>query len=115
MAVSGSYRAFVIEQLQRVTPVTSKSMFGGLGIYSCGSFFALIADDRLYFKVDDTTRPDFERMSMEPFRPFADDSAMGYYELPADVIEDVSQLAMWVAKALDVATRAQHGKRKKSK
>src|SRR4030095_12717765 len=72
MAVSESYRAFVLEQLGRVTPVTAKSMFGGVGIYAQGSFFALIAEDRLYFKVDDRTRPDFERLGMEPFRPFGD-------------------------------------------
>ena len=77
MAVSESYREFVLEQLGRVTPVTGKSMFGGVGIYAQGLFFALIAYDRLYFKVNHTTRPDFERLGMEPFRPFGEDSAMG--------------------------------------
>ncbi len=55
MAVSQSYREFVLEQLGRVTPVTGKSMFGGVGIYAQGLFFALIAEDRLYFKVDDAS------------------------------------------------------------
>ena len=32
MAVSESYRDFVLEQLGRVTPVTGKSMFGDVGI-----------------------------------------------------------------------------------
>jgi hypothetical protein len=53
MAVSQSYRDFVLEQLGRVSPVTGKSMFGGVGLYADGLFFALIAEDRLYFKVDD--------------------------------------------------------------
>jgi TfoX/Sxy family transcriptional regulator of competence genes len=66
MAVSDSYRDFVLEQLGRVMPVTGKSMFGGMGLYAEGLFFALIAEDRLYFKVDDTTRSDFERLGMEP-------------------------------------------------
>ncbi len=112
MAVSESYREFVLEQLGRVMPVTGKSMFGGVGIYAQGLFFALIAEDRLYFKVDDTTRQDFERLSMEPFRPFGEDSAMGYYEVPADVVEDSLQLAAWMSKAIDVAAKA---KGKKSK
>ncbi len=106
MAVSETYRAFVLEQLGRVTPVTGKSMFGGVGIYAQGLFFALIADDRLYFKVDDTTRPDFERLGMDPFRPFGEDSAMGYYEVPADVVEDSLQLATWIKRAIDVAAKA---------
>ena len=106
MAVSQSYREFVLEQLGRVTPVTGKSMFGGVGIYAQGLFFALIAEDRLYFKVDDTTRPNFERLGTEPFRPFGEASAMGYYEVPADVVEDLLQLAAWMRKAIEVASKA---------
>ena len=114
MAVSPSYRDFVLEQLGRVTPVSGKSMFGGVGIYAQGLFFALIAEDRLYFKVDDATRPDFEQRGMEPFRPFGEDSAMGYYEVPADVAEDVNQLESWMKKAIDVATRARQGRPKRA-
>ena len=115
MAVSQSYRDFVLEQLGRVTPVTGKSMFGGIGIYAQGLFFALIAEDLLYFKVDDTTRLDFERLGMEPFRPFGEDSAMGYYEVPADVVEDAIQLAPWIHKAIAVAAEAKRGKAKSKK
>ncbi len=115
MAVSESYRVFVLEQLGRVNPVTAKSMFGGVGIYAQGVFFALIAEDRFYFKVDDATRPDFERLGMEPFRPFGEESAMGYYEVPADVLEDAGQLALWMRKAIDVAAKAKSGKSKRSK
>ena len=112
MAVSESYRDFVLEQLGRVMPVTGKSMFGGVGLYANGLFFALIAEDRLYFMVDDTTRSDFERLGMEPFRPFGEDSAMGYYEVPADVVEDPVQLAPWMRQAINVAADAKRSKRK---
>ena len=115
MAVSQSYREFVLEQLGRVTPVAGKSMFGGVGIYAQGLFFALIAEDRLYFKVDDATPPDFERRGMEPFRPFGEDSAIGYYEVPADVVEDENHLETWMKKAIDVAAAAKGGKNKRSK
>jgi DNA transformation protein len=114
MAVSQSYRDFVLEQLGRVIPVTGKSMFGGVGLYADGLFFALIAEDRLYFKVDDTTRPDFERFGMEPLRPFGEDSGMGYYEVQADVMEDPVQLAPWMRKAIDVAANAK-GKQKRNR
>jgi len=112
MAVSESYRDFVLEQLGRVTPVTAKSMFGGVGIYARELFFALIADDRLYFKVDDSTRPDFERLGMEPFQPFEQESSLGYYEVPADVLEDAGQLAPWMQRAIDVAAKAKAGRSK---
>lgn len=111
MAVSPEYRAFVLEQLGRVAPaVTSRSMFGGVGVYSAGLFFALIAGETLYLKVDDGNRADFEAIGMGPFRPFGEDKPMGYYELPADLLEDADLLRPWVAKAVDVARRARKKK-----
>jgi len=115
MAISKSYCDFVVEQLERVAPVTAKPMFGGVGLYAQGLFFALIAEDRLYFKVDDGTRPEFERLGMEPFHPFGEEHAMGYYEVPADVLEDAAQLEPWMRKAIEVAAKAKRGKPKRSK
>lgn len=106
MAVSPSFREFVEDQLGQVTPVRTRRMFGGLGIYSGGLFFALAADDVLYFKVDDESRPDFEARGMGPFHPYGDDRTMRYYQVPGDVLEDTELLADWVEKALDVARRA---------
>jgi DNA transformation protein len=107
MPVSPEFRVFVLEQLARVAPgIRSRSMFGGLGIYSNEMFFALIDDDILYFKVDDTNRPDFEARGLQPFRPFGEDGeVMQYYEIPADIIEDADALQPWVSKAVAVAAR----------
>ena len=112
MSVSPEYRDYVLEQLARVAPVTSRSMFGGVGIYADGLFFALMDDDNLYLKVDDGNRSDFEAIGSEPFRPFGDERAMQYYELPADVLEDVDALRRWVEGALDVARRARVKKKR---
>ena len=107
MAVSPSYKAFVLEQLAGPGPVTAKAMFGGVGLYCQGLFFALIDDDTLYLKVDDVTRPDFERVGSEPFRPYGDESpGMQYYELPADVLEDRDAVRPWVERAIEAARRA---------
>ena len=112
MAVTPSYRSFVIEQLERITPITAKNMFGGVGLYAEGYFFALIGEDRLYFKVDDSNRSDFEAAAMEPFRPYGDDRAMQYYEVPIEVLEDVDALREWGEKAIAVARRARQRKRR---
>jgi DNA transformation protein len=114
MAVSPEYRAFVLEQIGRVAPaVTSRAMFGGVGIYSGGLFFALMAGEALYLKVDDGNRADFEAVGAGPFRPFDDDAhVMHYYELPADLLEDADRLRPWVDAAIDVARRARKTKKK---
>jgi DNA transformation protein len=83
-------------------------MFGGVGLYCRDLFFALIEDNTLYFKVDDSNRGDFIARGMGPFRPFPDKPgyAMGYYQVPADVIEEAEALAEWAARALEVAAAA---------
>ncbi|HTL97878.1 MAG TPA: TfoX/Sxy family protein [Holophagaceae bacterium] len=116
MPVSPSYKAFVLEQLSAVEPVTSRAMFGGMGIYAQGLFFALIDDDRLYFKVDDATRPRFAEAGMGAFDPFKDGKTMGgYYELPGEVLEDEERLPEWMREALSVAARASRKKQPKKR
>ena len=106
MSVSDSFRDFALEQLGRVTPVTARRMFGGVGIYAGGLFFALMDNNRLYFKVDDSNRPDFEAAGMGPFRPSDQDGAtMQYYEVPPDLLEDADALGRWVTEAIAVARR----------
>ena len=107
MAVSVSFRTYLLEQLGQIRPVTSRSMFGGLCFFAEGRAFALVAGDVIYFKVDDSNRPDFVAAGMGPFLPFGDaDKPMGYYELPAEVLEDTDQLALWMTKAVAVAMQA---------
>jgi DNA transformation protein len=113
MAVSPEYRDFVLEQLGRVVPVTSRAMFGGVGIYSEGMIFGLMDDDTTYLKVDDGNRGSFEAVGMKPFNPFGDDKhVMQYYELPADLLEDADALRPWVAGALDAARAARRKKKR---
>jgi DNA transformation protein len=113
MAVSADYREYALEQLGRVTPVTSRRMFGGVGVYAGALFFALMDDDALYLKVDDSNRAAFEAAGMSPFRPFGPESKpMGYYELPADLLEDVDRLRPWVEGAVAVARNAQRKKKR---
>jgi DNA transformation protein len=107
MGVSVSFRTFVLEQLGQVRPVTSRPMFGGLCFFAEGRAFALASRDVLYFKVDDSNRPDFEAQGMGPFLPFGDPAKpMQYYELPAEILEDPDELALWMAKAIAVAAKA---------
>jgi len=116
MSVSPSYRQFVVDALGRVVPgLRAQSMFGGVGLYAEQLFFALIAGNTLYLKVDDTTRGDFTALGMGPFRPFGEGGeVMQYYELPAELLEEPEAVREWIEKAVEVARRArQSGKRRK--
>lgn len=111
--MSDSFRTYVLEQLRRVrSDIRDRSMFGGVGIYSGDLFFALIADDTLYFKVDESNRPDFEARGLLPFRPYGDSGeVMQYYEIPEELLEDPEALGHWSERAIAVALRKRHKRR----
>jgi DNA transformation protein len=117
MSVSESFHTFVLDQLRRAAPrIRSKSMFGGVGVYSGELFFALIDDDVLFLKVDDTNRPDFVARGMKPFAPFGEGGeVMQYYRLPEELLEDPEELRPWVEKAIAVAARKKKKKPAKAK
>ena len=108
MAVSDGYLDFVLDQLRRVrADVRAKRMFGGVGLYTGELFFALVDDDILYLKVDDETRPEFERRGLRAFQPYGEGTAtMQYYPLPEDLLEDPDALRPWTDAAVAVARRA---------
>ena len=115
MAVSQEYLDYVIDQLTGLGPVKSRRMFGGAGLYLEGVFFALIADDALYFKVDDTNRPEYLAAGTGPFKPFGNDSyEMSYYEVPGEVLEDPELVKDWAEKTLLIARLNKPAGRKKT-
>jgi DNA transformation protein and related proteins len=105
MPVGAAFLQYVLEQLERLRGVTQRRMFGGVGLYCDGVFFAVIDDDTLYFKVDDTTRPDYESRGMKPFRPYKDkpEVSMTYYTVPADVLDDAEELVVWGRRSVAIA------------
>src|SRR5688572_2808270 len=105
MPVGAAFLQYVLEQLERAGKVTSRRMFGGVGLYGDGVFFGLIDDDTLYFKVDDTTRADYEARGGKAFRPYKDrpEVSMTYYTVPADILDDAEELVAWARRSIAVA------------
>jgi DNA transformation protein len=90
MAKRSDFVVFVAEQMAFVDGLRIRAMFGGYGIYQDDCMFALIADDRLYFKVDATTRAEFEARGLGPFTYIARGKTMmmQYFEAPPGVFEE---------------------------
>jgi DNA transformation protein len=109
MPVTDGFRDFVIEQLEQCArEIRAKRMFGAVGIYSGEHFFAVIDDDRVYFKVDDQTRPKYEAQDMGPARlgTEPDQIVASYYEVPPGALEAPDELRHWVRDAIAAAERA---------
>lgn len=108
MTVPDSFRIFVEELFAVFGPVSIRNMFGGGGVFHDGIMFAIIANEMLYLKVDDSNRPDFEAEGMGPFAYTAKGktATMSYWEVPERLYDDADEFAIWAAKAYAVALKA---------
>src|SRR6266404_316864 len=96
MAVSSEYLDYVHDQL------------GGVGLYCDEFFFALVDNDTLYLRVNDSNRADFTSRAMGQFRPYPESPQLSttYYETPADVLEDAAALVAWARRSVAAAMAA---------
>jgi len=115
MAKRSDFVEFVAGQMAFVGGLRIRAMFGGYGIYQDDCMFALIADDRLNFKADATTRAEFEAQGLGPFTYVARGKSMTlqYFEAPPEVFEEQEAMRAWVHKAYGAALKASQGRRKK--
>jgi DNA transformation protein and related proteins len=109
------FKDFVLTQLEKLTNLSCRRMFGGFGLYSGETFFAIIDEDRLFFRVDDLTVGEYEAEGMSYFQPSPRISTKKYYEVPPKVIESGSQLTTWARQSVEAAIRSPTKKTKKAK
>jgi DNA transformation protein len=106
MPVSKDYQAYVEELLAPLGAVVAKRMFGGVGMFCRERMFALIADDVLYFKTNDSNRPAFEAADSGPFEYETRNGTRGvmaYWRVPDEVLENEDEIVAWGRRAIDVA------------
>jgi len=107
MPVSDGYLTYILDQLRPIVPsIRVRRMFGAVGLYATDLFFAVVDDDALYLKVDDTTRGEYEARGMPPFHPFELHASMNYSQLPEEILEERDELHRWTSRSLDVARSA---------
>ena len=90
----------VLDRLAALGDITSRVMFGGVGLYRQGVIFGIVFGDRLYLKVDDRSRHAYLARGMEPFRPNERQTLKAYYEVPPGVFNDWEELLSWVKAAI---------------
>jgi DNA transformation protein and related proteins len=117
LSVSAGFKEFVAEQMSSFGPVTIRSMFGGAGVYRDGLMFALLDDEVIYLKVDDSNKPDFVAENLPPFTYGKDGKKMemAYFRIPERCLDDTDEMAIWCRKAFDVALRVATKKKPKGK
>jgi len=106
-----------VDLLIAVRPITHRSMFGGIGLYVDGVFFAVIDDDRLYFKSDETTAEAYDTLKADVWVIPSKDgpSVMPYREVPSEILGDRDRLGEWIDTAKAVAERKKTKSKSKKK
>lgn len=92
-------------------PVAARKMFGALGFYAGGLFFAVGDQDegQLYLKVDGQSRAAFEAAGGRPFTygmPGQPVMTMAYLTPPDAALEDAEEMLPWARLAVEAAGRA---------
>lgn len=100
-----SFKEFVLDQLRALPGLRAKAMFGAHGLYQADRFFAILDEGRLYFKVSEASRAAYVERGMKPFTYEMKGlvTAMSYYEVPPDVLENAGELVIWANQAIQVA------------
>ena len=106
MSVSEEYIEYVLDQLSHWRNVSARKMFGGVGLFSDGRMFGLIADDVVYLKVDDSNREQFNEAGSSRFKPYPDKPTnMSYFEVPTDILEEPERFEKWSEESLTIQKR----------
>jgi len=104
LAIAKHFLTQTLSQLSQVAPVYYKRLFNEVGLYHQGQLFGLVVEDRVYFRVDDSSVMPYRARGMEPLRP---KSAQGpdshFYQLPADVLNNPPELTFWLRAAVEAS------------
>ena len=106
MPTSPEYAAYVLDQLSGAGTITSRKMFGGVGVSVDGVFCAIISStNTFYLRVGPNNIEDFQQAGMQKFTG-GKGAGMPYYEVPDEVLEESSSLDDWAARAKEAAQAA---------
>lgn len=110
---SNEFVQYLLELLSGMGPVRARAMFGGYGLYWEDLMFGLVADDVVYFKVDEVNLPDFDASGSQPFQLESKRATMSYYTVPDAALDDSELMCEWGQRGLEAARRASAKKKKR--
>jgi DNA transformation protein len=114
MALSAGFVESMKDLLAPMGAISVRRMFGGAAVYCDGQVFALISDDVLYLKVDDTSRGAFTAEACGPFEYATRDGTQvlnTYHRAPDRLLDDPEDMIAWARIAVAVGRRAALGKK----
>src|SRR5215472_1703920 len=108
MVASASFAEFLREQLAPLGRLTMRRMFGKTGVFCDGVMFGMVADNTLYFRVDDVNPAVFaEAASFPPLSYEKKGSTidLSFWRVPERLFDEPDELVSWAQAALAAARR----------
>ncbi|HEY4941020.1 MAG TPA: TfoX/Sxy family protein [Rhizomicrobium sp.] len=108
MVASDTFSEFLREQLAPLGRITLRRMFGKTGVFCDGLMFAMVADDTLYFRVDDHNRAAFEEAASFPplnYKSKGRTIDLSFWRAPDRLFDEPDELVRWARVALAAARR----------
>jgi DNA transformation protein len=104
MNLSHAYLDRIIDRLSQVAEISYRRIFNGAGIYYRGVQFAIVVNDRLYFRADRDSRALYQQKGMSAFQPRGTvDVESSFFQLPDDALDHPAELKHWLRIAIEAA------------
>lgn len=99
---NASLAAYVVEQLQCLGCISTRGIFGGIGVFHEDRLLGIVIDGALYLHTGPSNLDDYVSRGMRQFKPYpnAFDLTTDHYETPPEVLNDPRLLKEWGQRAL---------------
>ena len=113
MVASNSFADFLHEQLAPLGAIKLRRMFGKTGVFCDGVMLGMVADDALYFRVDDGNRVAFKEAQSSP--PLSYEKGghaidLSFWRAPDRLFDEPDEFVAWARVALAAARRVEANK-----
>ncbi|HMN70460.1 MAG TPA: TfoX/Sxy family protein [Rhodoblastus sp.] len=108
MVASSSFADFLRDLLAPLGQLTMRRMFGKTGVFCEGVMIAMVADNILYFRVDDQNRTIFAEAASQPPLKYKKQGRaidLAFWRAPDRLFDDPDELIVWARAALSAAQR----------
>ena len=108
MVASDGFAEFLREQLAPLGRASLRRMFGKTGVFLDGAMLGMVADDALYFRVDDGSRALFREAAASPPLSYEKGGAtidLSFWRAPERLYDEPDEFVAWARAALAAARR----------
>jgi DNA transformation protein len=108
MRDNSSLANYVVEQLSFLGRISSRSIFGGIGIFHEERLLGIVINGALYLHTGEANIEEYVSRGMPQFKPYpnAFDLTTDHHQTPPEVVDNPEELKAWAERALAAAIEA---------